>query len=224
MIAELNADTPNGASILCVVTSMMDVDPIDSEIANQYTPRRRQARPVDDAHPFDLDAYIASYTGTYITPLPSHAHRPYTGRTAVDRLLTITVACPAIAPQALRLAFNHLYRLRDPSLVHAALGAYAGAAALPEGQGLPPAADVVVVDSTWVEEVTKKNAAERTKLEVELKTYTNNMIKESIRVRETPLKAQRSFDDGSDGTPRSWRASSCHWRFRLGVEAFDEIA
>ncbi|KAI9567610.1 G protein pathway suppressor 1 [Boletus coccyginus] len=187
---------------------MMDVDPIDSEIANQYTPRRRQARPVDDAHPFDLDAYIASYTGTYITPLPSHAHRLYTGRTAVDRLLTITVACPAIAPQALRLAFNHLYRLRDPSLVHAALGAYAGAAALPEGQGLPPAADVVVVDSTWVEEVTKKNAAERTKLEVELKTYTNNMIKESIRM------AHRDLGE----------ASSCHWRFRLGVEAFDEIA
>lgn len=49
---------------------MMDVDPIDSEIANQYTtqqPRRRLARPVDDAHPFDLDAYIASYTGKITT-------------------------------------------------------------------------------------------------------------------------------------------------------------
>jgi len=202
----------------------MDIDPIDSEIANQYTPRRRQARPVDDAHPFDLDAYIASYTGTYILTLTSHAHRPYAGRTAVDRLLTITAACPAIAPQALRLAFSHLYRLRDPSLVHAALAAYAGAAALPEGQGLPPAADVVVVDTAWVEEVTKRNAAERTKLEVELKTYTNNMIKESIRVRGAPSQARWSLDDGTDGASRSWRALSRHWRFRLGVEAFDEIA
>lgn len=52
---------------------MMDVDPIDSEIANQYTtrqPRRRLARPVDDAHPFDLDTYIASYTGKITTTLP----------------------------------------------------------------------------------------------------------------------------------------------------------
>lgn len=49
---------------------MMDVDPIDSEVANQYTtqqPRRRLARPVDDAHPFDLDAYIAGYTGKITT-------------------------------------------------------------------------------------------------------------------------------------------------------------
>ncbi|KAH0831324.1 26S proteasome subunit RPN7-domain-containing protein [Lanmaoa asiatica] len=153
---------------------MMDVDPTDSEIANQYTtqqPRRRLARPIDDAHPFDLDAYIASYTG----------------RTAVDRLITITASCPFIAPQALKLAFNHLYRLRDPSLIQAALSAYASAAALPEGQGLPSAGDVVVVDTAWIEEVTKKNVAERTKLEVELKTYTNNMIKESIRMAHRDL-------------------------------------
>ena len=51
---------------------MMDVDPIDSEIANQYTTqRRRQARPVDDAHPFDLDAYISSYTGKYPPRAPT---------------------------------------------------------------------------------------------------------------------------------------------------------
>lgn len=112
---------------------------------------------------------------------------PCTGRTAVDRLLIIIASCPAIAPQALKLAFNHLYRLRDPLLAQAALSAYASATALPEGQGLPSASEVVDVDTTWVEEVTKKNVAERTKLEVELKTYANNMIKESIRVRPTPL-------------------------------------
>ena len=70
---------------------------------------------------------------------------------------------------------------------------------MPEGQGLPPVGDVVVVDTAWVEEVTKKNVAERTKLEVELKTYTNNMIKESIRVRF--LRAIRTVvdEDGIDG-------------------------
>ena len=60
----------------------------------------------------------------------------------------------------------------------------------------------MVVDTAWVEEVTKKNVAERTKLEVELKTYTNNMIKESIRVREMRfLRAIRTVinEDGIDG-------------------------
>ena len=57
----------------------------------------------------------------------------------------------------------------------------------------------MVVDTAWVEEATKKNVAERTKLEVELKTYTNNMIKESIRVRF--LRAIRTVvdEDGIDG-------------------------
>ena len=39
------------------------------------------------------------------------------------------------------------------------------------------------MDPTWLEQVTTRNQSERVKLEVELKTYTNNMIKESIRVR-----------------------------------------
>jgi hypothetical protein len=42
--------------------------------------------------------------------------------------------------------------------------------------------DVAQVDTWWADEVMAKNQAEKMKLEVELKTYTNNMIKESIRV------------------------------------------
>lgn len=41
----------------------------------------------------------------------------------------------------------------------------------------------VAVDSAWAESMNVQNAAERNKLEVELKTYQSNMIKESIRVR-----------------------------------------
>ncbi|KAF9237124.1 hypothetical protein BU15DRAFT_88846 [Melanogaster broomeanus] len=120
----------------------MEIDPIESEISNQLLtqqPRRHPARPVDDAHPFDLDAYISSYTG----------------RTA----------------QALKLAFTHLYRLRDPSLLQVAISGYETAASLPEGQGLPPVGDVVIVDTQWIDEVTKKNMAERTKLEESIRTY-----------------------------------------------------
>ena len=43
--------------------------------------------------------------------------------------------------------------------------------------------DRVTVDSAWEEATKARNEAERNKLEVELKTYQSNMIKESIRVR-----------------------------------------
>lgn len=43
--------------------------------------------------------------------------------------------------------------------------------------------EIPPLDTKWVEETVSKNQSERVKLEVELKTYTNNMIKESIRVR-----------------------------------------
>jgi COP9 signalosome complex subunit 1 len=53
--------------------------------------------------------------------------------------------------------------------------------------GLPPFSEVVDVDQKWIEQTTSKNQNERQKLEVELKNYTNNMIKESIRVRERTI-------------------------------------
>jgi hypothetical protein len=51
------------------------------------------------------------------------------------------------------------------------------------GAQLPRQTDIGKIDGRWIDEANAKNQAERTKLEVELKTYTNNMIKESIRVR-----------------------------------------
>ena len=65
-----------GQSRLWMFASMMDVDPIDAEIYTTQQPRRRQARPVDDAHPFDLDAYIASYSGQSRPAPPQHRSHP----------------------------------------------------------------------------------------------------------------------------------------------------
>lgn len=42
--------------------------------------------------------------------------------------------------------------------------------------------ELAELDVKWADETLAKNQADRAKLEVELKTYTNNMIKESIRV------------------------------------------
>lgn len=107
------------------------------------------------------------------------------GRTAVDRLIYVISVCPPLAPQAARLAVAHIQKGRDPTLLNALQSAYelAQATAASLGQDIPPLAEVAPVDGRWVEEITTKNEQEKTRLEVELRTYTNNMIKESIRVR-----------------------------------------
>jgi hypothetical protein len=98
-----------------------------------------------------------------------------------------------VAPQALKLAFAQIEGLRDPSLYQTAMNAYDAVADLPESQ-LPPISEVCQVNTAWCEGVVKKNQTERTKLEVELKTYSNNMIKESIRVRPVPWISDRTIN------------------------------
>lgn len=43
----------------------MEIDYIENEVSLSQPPavQRRRIRPVDDAHPFDLDAYISGYSG-----------------------------------------------------------------------------------------------------------------------------------------------------------------
>ena len=167
----------------------MEIDLVDEQASQSLPQPQQKGRPaqlVDDDHPFDLDAYIASYNGEHgLPPQMRHDKRSRSkGRTTVDRLIVIISTCPSIAQQALQHALAHISRLRDPSLVSSVISAYEAVASSPAGvaAGLLPVGDAVQVDVPWLEEVTKQNVAERTKLEVELKTYTNNMIKESIRV------------------------------------------
>lgn len=102
------------------------------------------------------------------------------GRTAVDRLIHVILTCPPVASQAFELAVQHIHQLRDPSLYQTVLSAY---------DQLSSSTDIefprlATLDQKWIEETLAKNQAERMKLEMELKTYSNNMIKESIRVSE----------------------------------------
>ncbi|TCD63420.1 hypothetical protein EIP91_005419 [Steccherinum ochraceum] len=146
----------------------MDVDLIDETEVNPQSQKSAGKRPailpIDDAHPFDLEAYISSYTG----------------RTAVDRLIYLIAQCPTLAPQAFALAITQMQQLRDTTLYQRAVDAYA--VAQKQKEDLPPHTEVAAVDATWVEKTNAKNVADRTKLEVELKTYSSNMIKESIRM------------------------------------------
>ena len=63
---------------------------------------------------------------------------------------------------------------RDTSLLEKAIGSYSA-----RGKSTSISPDY----KQWIAQTTKKNDNEKNKLEVELKTYTSNMIKESIRVR-----------------------------------------
>ncbi|EEB98310.1 hypothetical protein MPER_02208, partial [Moniliophthora perniciosa FA553] len=157
----------------------MDIDMEDStqpSNMSQGTSNNRKYSPnfvvVDDAHPFELDSYIYNYTG----------------RTAIDRLTRIVSVCPSLAVDAFNLAVQYIHQSRDPSqyqtLCHAyeAISSYAGVV----GQ-LPSISELPTLDTRWVDEIQRKNQQEKMKLEAELKTYSNNMIKESIRMGHRDL-------------------------------------
>jgi COP9 signalosome complex subunit 1 len=161
----------------------MDIDVLEIQLGYtaQTSGKKQTLVPVDDAHPFDLDSYISAYSG----------------RTAVHRLIHIIAICPSIAPQAFQLAVQKIEELRDPSLYATVISTYEQLSSVTE-PALPEPSEVAQLDPKWIEEATKKNQAEKMKLEVELKTYANNMIKESQRMGHRDLGAYfRSVGDYS---------------------------
>lgn len=120
----------------------------------------------------------------------------------MDRLLYIISLSPSLAPQAFKRAFQLLVKpsQRDTDYYKTIVGTYEDVFSRP-GVRLPPADELLPDHSpylAWVEETNERNNAERRKLEVELKTYTGNMIKESIRMAYRDLsnffRATGSFE------------------------------
>ncbi|KIY73824.1 hypothetical protein CYLTODRAFT_416481 [Cylindrobasidium torrendii FP15055 ss-10] len=148
----------------------MDIDQPEDVQPGTSQPRRPSTVLVDDAHPFDLESYISNYSG----------------RTVVDRLMHIIGICPTIAVDAFKLAIQHIHLSRDPTLYQQLSTAYEQATAQPDNT-LPPISSLPMLDQEWIDKTLAKNNAERTKLENELKTYNNNMIKESIRMAHRDL-------------------------------------
>ncbi|OCH90469.1 PCI-domain-containing protein [Obba rivulosa] len=147
----------------------MDIDAEETNLLSRNVGKPTSV-PVDDLHPFELEVYAASYSG----------------RCLVDRLTHIISLSPALALPAFQLALQELSKLRDIPLYRAVRTAYEQAAARSDGD-LPPIAEVAPLDQKWIDETNTKNQAERQKLEVELKTYLSNMIKESIRMAHRDL-------------------------------------
>lgn len=76
---------------------------------------------------------------------------------------------------------QYIHQSRNPSLYQHLLQAYEQVASATD-VSLPNPMDLAELDTKWADEALTRNQADRVKLEVELKTYSNNMIKESIRV------------------------------------------
>lgn len=178
--------------------SNMDVDAIEEVEMEYYGATQTEASSsraaaswtilVDEAHPFDLDAYISGYSG----------------RTALDRLIYIITHTPALAQQALNRSLQLLTAQRDTGLYEIILSAYKTTASQP-GVELPPLEELIPDHTpylTWIESTNERNSAERRRLEVELKTYTGNMIKESIRMAHRDLGAFYRATGGFDGALR----------------------
>lgn len=140
-----------------------------------------------------------------------------TGRSAVQRLMAIANACPSLAQPALARAVKVLHESREPQLYINAIGMH---------NSLPgvSSADQITADQKWIDDVQSQNASERNKLEVELKTYTSNMIKESIRVSSMLATMASILIIPLDGPPRPRRSLPPHCRPRQRSQALHKVS
>ena len=177
----------NPPLLLTTTGTVLNMDIDEPEVILPSKAKKQSTLPVDDAHPFDLEAYISGYKGTSLVKCVLCAAQINiivfgTGRTVVDRLIWIIPQCPPIAVQAVQIAMTIIPQLRDPNLPTSLQYAYEAAVASGVQEDMPPFAELANVDQAWVDELVRRNTEDRVKLEVELKTYSSNMIKESIRV------------------------------------------
>ncbi|KAG8741805.1 hypothetical protein FRC10_002404 [Ceratobasidium sp. 414] len=118
---------------------------------------------VDDQHPFDLELYIASYTG----------------QAAIKRLRFIASNSTTLQADALRLAIEQTKAANlDANLYHQLINEY---------NALPSVHTQIPLDHEWMTKVRTVKEAEGDRLQVELKTYTTNLIKESTRMAHRDL-------------------------------------
>ncbi|KAF8607407.1 PCI-domain-containing protein [Ceratobasidium sp. AG-I] len=127
---------------------------------------------VDEAHPFDLEAYIASYAG----------------QAAIKRLRFIASNSTTLQADALRLAIDQTKAANLNASLYQQL--------VTEYNALPSVHTQIPIDQEWISKVRAVKDAEGDRLQVELKTYTTNLIKESTRMAHRDLgNFYRSFGD-----------------------------
>ncbi|KNG47462.1 cop9 signalosome subunit 1 [Stemphylium lycopersici] len=117
---------------------------------------------VKDPPKFDLESYIANYTGY----------------TRIHRLHHIGAHSPYLAVDAYRLAIAEAKKGKNVALYTALVD---------ELSSIAPNDPAALMDTAWVEKKTREVREEHDRLEHELKSYKNNLIKESIRMGNEDL-------------------------------------
>ncbi|KAK1138921.1 hypothetical protein N8T08_001661 [Aspergillus melleus] len=117
---------------------------------------------VDDPPKFELESYIANYTG----------------RTRFNRLYLIGTCSTYLSSEALKTAVAEAKSNKDVSRYEWAVRALAEVA---------PNEPEAALDKEWVGRMNKVVKAESDRLEHELRGYKNNLIKESIRMGNEDL-------------------------------------
>jgi len=144
-------------------------------VTSSATPATQLLTSVDPPK-FDLESYISNYDGTLSMPYyrPDRSNLS-PGYTRIDRLQHIGSHSTYLAIDAWRAAIAEAKQGKNVRLYLALAENFALVA--PDD----PAASI---DTAWAEDQTRQVQAEQEKLEHELKSYKNNLIKESIRVRD----------------------------------------
>lgn len=125
-----------------------------------------QLSPADN---FDWEAYTSAYSG--------HAR--------AQRLMYIATHCPSLRQTCSKAAIDHIKEhTRDVSAYQAMVTVHNTE---PETGNLIPASQRIAADADWVQSMQQRNNAEREKLELEMRNYQNNLIKESIRMAHRDL-------------------------------------
>ncbi|KAK6540518.1 hypothetical protein TWF694_009309 [Orbilia ellipsospora] len=117
---------------------------------------------VNDLPRFDLEQYIGNYSG----------------RMKITRLMFIGNHCPPLAVEALKTAIAIVKADKDVRLYRQAVQTL---------QVYAPSDPDAKLDEEWIEKITREVKTKTDRLEAELKSYKNNMIKESIRIGHKDL-------------------------------------
>ncbi|KAK4047554.1 hypothetical protein OIV83_005341 [Microbotryomycetes sp. JL201] len=167
--------------------------------------------------PFELEQIASLYTGECLPgDLLTGADRKYTGRSRITHLLTIAARCPAWAGQALTLALDAIkLDTLDTALYEHAYDMYKHhCQAVADGTVTDPLAKAwsdqhspVQLDSAWLDRTRKEYEQTTARLETELKGYTTNLIKESIRMAHRDLARHQYKSGDLHGAIRSYSKS-----------------
>ncbi|KAK4702667.1 COP9 signalosome complex subunit 1, partial [Phenoliferia sp. Uapishka_3] len=180
---------------------------VDSDApASQAWPQEKlkQGVIVPEDSPFDLEQVAAQYEGQS-TSAPVHLlHNfcstalPPSGRTKVTRLNHIANSSPSLAGPALTLTLASIKAdTLDTTLYESTFSSYRQCVnSIATGENKDPLAVAwhqsvkgkeVPIDRVWLEKTRREAQSGIDKLEVELKGYTTNLIKESIRMGHRDL-------------------------------------